>query len=589
MNKKTILSVIIALAAPMATMAFNGEVLIDGILYNIVTKSKKATVIYNDELNITGNVVIPPTVTYKDEYEETVCNVVGIEDNAFVNKDLYTVSIPNSVTFIGKNAFMGNKYLDEVTIEGNNLTSIGEGAFSTCRNLSRINLPESITIIPKSLFSNCKNLWNVNIPSNVTEIGELAFAFCAMSSVTIPNKVKSIGIGAFQNCTRMESLVISSSVTTLGTSVFAGTGLTSVTVPGNIQKIPDYAFHACDRLKEVVISEGVTSIGENAFSESAALQKVTIPKSLKTVDADAFRDCDGLKEVHISDFASWCQIEFLYEESNPLSLAHHLYRGVEVKEAIIPTGPSFVSKYAFCGCQGLLATTIPNSVVTIDDYAYTSCTRLKRVVIGMGVNSIGSAAFRNCGDLEHVYCYATTVPSIGSSTFADSYIEEATLHVPRSALSAYKNDANWGKFGTIEAIASNDPIADMEECAKPTVKYKNGEIVLSCATPGADFVARITQPEDFGVRMGSEVSLSLKYTITVYATCEGYAPSDVTIAELDWLRTGEDSDEDFTITGITFRTDDADGTHRYFDLQGRQLSGRPSKGMYIENGKKYIK
>ena len=37
------------------------------------------------------------------------------------------------------------------------------------------------------------------------------------------------------------------------------------------------------------------------------------------------------------------------------------------------------------------------------------------------------------------------------------------------------------------------------------------------------------------------------------------------------------------------RTIDADGTNRYFDLQGRMLNGKPDKGMFIENGKKMVK
>ena len=41
-------------------------------------------------------------------------------------------------------------------------------------------------------------------------------------------------------------------------------------------------------------------------------------------------------------------------------------------------------------------------------------------------------------------------------------------------------------------------------------------------------------------------------------------------------------------TGIapTIRTIEADGTNRYFDLQGRMLNGKPAKGLYIENGHK---
>ncbi|MBO7129724.1 MAG: hypothetical protein J6W05_08145 [Prevotella sp.] len=43
-------------------------------------------------------------------------------------------------------------------------------------------------------------------------------------------------------------------------------------------------------------------------------------------------------------------------------------------------------------------------------------------------------------------------------------------------------------------------------------------------------------------------------------------------------------------TGILpcIQTIDSDGTSRYFDLQGRMLNGKPNKGVYLENGKKFI-
>jgi hypothetical protein len=43
-------------------------------------------------------------------------------------------------------------------------------------------------------------------------------------------------------------------------------------------------------------------------------------------------------------------------------------------------------------------------------------------------------------------------------------------------------------------------------------------------------------------------------------------------------------------TGISspvFHVIEADGSHRYFDLQGRQLNSKPATGIYIKNGKKY--
>ena len=57
---------------------------------------------------------------------------------------------------------------------------------------------------------------------------------------------------------------------------------------------------------------------------------------------------------------------------------------------------------------------------------------------------------------------------------------------------------------------------------------------------------------------------------------------------LDFEATIPYTDSETTDIQPTIRAIDADGTSRYFDLQGRLLNGKPVKGMYIENGKKVI-
>ena len=47
------------------------------------------------------------------------------------------------------------------------------------------------------------------------------------------------------------------------------------------------------------------------------------------------------------------------------------------------------------------------------------------------------------------------------------------------------------------------------------------------------------------------------------------------------------SDMPTGINSPVFHVIEADGSHRYFDLQGRQLNGKPRTGIYINNGKKY--
>ncbi|MEE1290084.1 MAG: leucine-rich repeat domain-containing protein, partial [Spirochaetota bacterium] len=78
------------------------------------------------------------------------------------------------------------------------LTSIEDEAFTCCKNLISVIIPESVTSIENRAFSYCQSLTSVTIPNSVIEIRLCAFGYCkSLTSVTIPNRVTSIGYKAF--------------------------------------------------------------------------------------------------------------------------------------------------------------------------------------------------------------------------------------------------------------------------------------------------------------------------------------------------------------------------------------------------------
>ena len=84
---------------------------------------------------------------------------------------------------------------------------------------------------------------------------------------------------------------------------------------------------------------------------------------------------------------------------------------------------------------------------------FSGCSSLTSVTIGSGVNNISDYAFENCSSLSEVTCLADTVPNANTYAFLSSPIEQATLYVPASALTAYQTTKPWSDFGTIKAIA----------------------------------------------------------------------------------------------------------------------------------------
>jgi len=226
-----------------------------------------------------GNVTIPAEI---DGKPVTAIIDGGSNGNGvFSYKQLTSVTIPNSVTSIGRAAFSYNQ-LTSVTIP-NSVTSIGSAAFYD-NQLTSVVIPNSVTEIGGIAFSD-NQLTSVVISNSVTFIGDGAFFLNRLTSVTIPNSVTEIGSTAFSN-NQLTSVTIPSSVTSIGEGAFNGNQLTSVTIPNSVTSIGDGAFSR-NQLTSVVIPNSVTSIGDNAFYWNR-LTSVTIPDSVTFIGDGAF-------------------------------------------------------------------------------------------------------------------------------------------------------------------------------------------------------------------------------------------------------------------------------------------------------------
>ena len=132
---------------PMVARAYEGETEIDGIKYYVNTDKQTAEVRYK---SYSGAVVIPETI----EYEGVTCNVTSIGDHAFENCNLYSITIPNSVSRIGNYAFYACN-IEGLTIP-NSVTSIGDYAFYLCGSYAFVCLAETPPSTGKSVFNNTK-------------------------------------------------------------------------------------------------------------------------------------------------------------------------------------------------------------------------------------------------------------------------------------------------------------------------------------------------------------------------------------------------------------------------------------------------
>ena len=329
------------------------------------------------------SITIPNSVTSICGYAFEFCSsltsitipnsVTSIGDSAFKDcTSLTSITIPNSVTSIGNDVFNGCISLTSINVDSNNekymsdngvlytkdkktliqypskkegteylilqgVESIGEFAFSDCRSLTNITIPNSVTSIGVDAFYYCTSLTNITIPNSVTSIGGKAFLFCrSLTSITIPDSVTSIGYNAFFNCESLTSINVDSN----NEKYMSDNGVlytkdkktlikypskkdgTKYIIMQGVASIGDYAFEYCRSLTSITIPNSVTSIGDSAFKDCKSLTSITIPNSVTSICDYAFNKCDSLSVLcksnsYAEQYAKENNIKYVIDDSVP--------------------------------------------------------------------------------------------------------------------------------------------------------------------------------------------------------------------------------------------------------------------------------
>ena len=180
--------------------------------------------------------------------------VFKIGNYAFKNCiNLSEINFPNTITYIGINAFEGTG-IQEVCLPAG-LSSIEPCTFENCKELECVFIPDNVTIIKDATFYKCSKLRNIHIGKNMVEVGNWAFCECEnLGQLTLPDNVKRIGFAAFKDCKSLANISLGNGLKFLG----------------------KYSFNNCEKLAEIIL-----------------------PDSLEIVSPEAFENCKNLKAIHI--------------------------------------------------------------------------------------------------------------------------------------------------------------------------------------------------------------------------------------------------------------------------------------------------
>ena len=171
-----------------------------------------------------------------------------------------------------------------------------------------LTIPENVTKIGNGAFSSVVGLKNVIIPGSVKEIGENAFAYNeTLEKVELQDGIETIGGKAFYKCANLKEISLPNTILQVGAFCLSGTKIKEFQIPTGMKEISTGAFYGLSYLLSVNIPEGVETIKAEAFSSCTNLSSITIPSTVNTIDPRAFGDCANLIYINL------CSEKFTYE------------------------------------------------------------------------------------------------------------------------------------------------------------------------------------------------------------------------------------------------------------------------------------
>lgn len=445
----------------------------DGLVYLVNTLyCYKGSMPSNYSLSVPSNINSIAGRAFSYAYEVGYTNLVSVSipnsveyigAHAFYKCHLNSLTLPTSLKVIGIGAF-GHNYFTSVIIP-TGVVSIGSYAFTQCGSLTSVVINALAITDDEQLLSpffNCPYLTTVSFGNSVQYVPSYMFAGCSSitGSLTLPNSLVGIGPYAFQGCT----------------------GLTgSVTIPNSTTEIGQMAFYGCTGISSLTLGTNVNTIGSNAFGSMSNLTTVNYNAINCTSSSYAF-------ETSITTFNIGSTVQTLPDQ-------------------------------LIWNCQNLLSVSFPNTLTRIGSMNFYSCGLTGTLTLPSSLTNVGYGACNMNLGITSIQSNAETPPTIetmyGMANAFNNGNYAIPVIVPCGSVSAYQNAPGWSYFTNIQE--SPECSHQISVLANPSNggsvsgggTYNSGANCTVTATPNSNY-SFINWTEN-----GTPVSSNTSYSFTV--------------------------------------------------------------------------
>ena len=344
--------------------------------------------------------------------------VTKIGEGAFANLEgLKTIIIPSTVTRIEQNAFRNNTTLETVIMQekdGYGVEHIGYGAFMECRNLTTVQMSNTVEIIDSQAFYYCTNLKNINLSTSLDIIKNYAFAGCnSLTNVKLPEGLTTVNPYTLDRVLNMETIEISSSVSSIsGTSFSSCDKLSNIKIaPENKNlKLKDGILLGNNETEMIIILEKaivnntftipdtVTNLSDWQINRyTNMITTVEIPESVTSIRARFFPN--SVTNVTLlgsnSKYEIYNNAIYSKETANTDMTMIRYYGSDDIVD--IKEGTKIIDEYCFNDKSLIKQINFPNSLQQISFLALSGCRNLKSITLGENISKLDSASIYGSG------------------------------------------------------------------------------------------------------------------------------------------------------------------------------------------------
>ena len=575
-----------------------------------MNQAKTQTVLGTDNwYYFTENYVdYPVPATLKDMY---INNCVDVVSGDFVYRPAgdasyeivkYTgsdasVTVPETynekpVTAILAEVFKDNQTMASVTI-GSNITSIGDRAFYNCDALTSVSLPNAVTYVGEEAFGFCDELTSFTIGTGFADHKGNFLAHCPkLTTITVAD-------GNTNGYISVDNVLIHNTES-------AGSYVV-VCAPG---KTGDYT------IPKDALTNRCVWIMNNCFSSCNGLTSITFPsEKFFKLDAAIFDEAYNLRYVDITAINGFinnntADINVNVDRSDP---DNPFYGMSDYTMIYLPTGNT-----ANTGEFNVVIGSTADRLLLTENWNFNP--RATPLTVSHGVNfnrSLEANLVEKVTDTnEDIVIDGQTVKK-QEGTF--EYVATGYTSYLPYALTLTNENAKVYYPTSSANVAGVTTITFTEVVSKEMAAFTPYYIVVS----GSEDVdlstdAEVTVSTDTGGSwtVGDYALKGTTVTIPNSSLYDANKPTYILQSDGKWHKVPQNQpkayigpfrayfqattnsgaralnmvidDGEATTIDAVIRTIDADGTEHYYDMNGRQLNGKPQKGMYIHNGKKYI-